>query len=337
MPDSPTTISGTSGRIREIGAAFMSSRVLHSAVELDVFTHLADGPLTAPQLAERLGLHARGTADFFDTLVALGLLERHGAAYRNSNESDRLLDRRKPTSIAAAIELNSRMYDQWTHLVAALKTGKPQPQWTDRWAERYSDDEYLRVMREAMTIQSLRWAGKLAKAFPWSDYASFADLGCAEGAVAVAIANAHPEIVGVGVDLPALEPHFDRYVAAHGFGERLRFQGGDLFRDPLPGVEVLVLSGVLHSWSSVDGQWLLQKAFDALPPGGALVVRDGFLDDERKQPMPLLFSLHMLVDSEHGRGFEHEECQGWLRKAGFRDVTVQELDAVNAIVIGRKE
>src|SRR5262249_25690194 len=116
-PD-PTTM--TSGRIRELGVAFLMSRVLHAAVELDVFTLLAAGPLSANELTERLGLHPRASVEFFDTLVALGLLERDGAAYRNAREAGELLDRRAPTSIAAAVELNSLMYGQWAHLVRAL-------------------------------------------------------------------------------------------------------------------------------------------------------------------------------------------------------------------------
>lgn len=325
------------GRIREIAVAFMSSRVLQTAIELDVFTVLADGPLSSEALTERLRLHARAARDFFDSLVALGLLQRDAGNYANTPETDTFLDRRKPTSIGAAIELNSLMYSQWTHLERALRTGEPQPAWTDRWAERYGDEEYLRKMRQAMTIGSGRWAGKLATAFPWSDYKSFADLGCAEGALPVAIVREHPKLEGIGFDLPALEPHFDRYVGEQGLGGRLRFQGGDFFSpDPFPAADVLIMSGVLHSWSREEGRRLLEKAFSTLEKGGALIVRDGFVDEARKDLFPLLLSLQMLVDSVDGRGFERRECETWLREVGFVDVTTHELDPMNAIVVGRK-
>lgn len=85
--------------ILRLGYAFRGSKVLMSAVELDLFTELATAPLNGETLRMKLGLHRRGARDFFDALVALGMLERESGTYRNTPETDFYLDRNKPSYI----------------------------------------------------------------------------------------------------------------------------------------------------------------------------------------------------------------------------------------------
>src|SRR3989442_15680797 len=91
MPTEPTP-----DRILDLGTGFWGSKALLSAVDLGLFSALAAGPLGRETLRERLGLHPRSARDFFDALVALGMLQRRGDAYANTPEADLFLDRAKP-------------------------------------------------------------------------------------------------------------------------------------------------------------------------------------------------------------------------------------------------
>ncbi|MFN8540053.1 MAG: methyltransferase [Thermomicrobiales bacterium] len=123
--------------------------------------------------------------------------------------------------------------------------------------------------------------------------------------------------------MPPVQPHFESYVAAHGLGERLRFYPGDFLREPLPEADVLTMGHILHDWSLDEKRLLVAKAHAALPPGGALIVYDAVIDDERRQnAFGLLMSLNMLIETPDGFDYTGADCQRWLREAGFRETYV---------------
>src|ERR1700731_3020014 len=102
-------------RIITLGHAFRGAKALLSATELGVFTALAEGPLDCEQLRTELGISERGARDFFDALVALGMLERdHAGRYTNTPATDLYLDRSKPTYIGGELEHYSRyVFPHW--------------------------------------------------------------------------------------------------------------------------------------------------------------------------------------------------------------------------------
>ena len=114
-------------KIMQLGMAFWGSKNLLSAIELGVFTELARQPQDASTLQTRLGLHPRSARDFFDALVALGMLERENAMYANTPETDLFLDKAKPSYIGGFLDMaNARLYRSWGSLTEGLKTGLPQ-------------------------------------------------------------------------------------------------------------------------------------------------------------------------------------------------------------------
>src|SRR5207249_3494455 len=125
---------------------------------------------------------------------------------------------------------------------------------------------------QAVTGVSLGAARAIAQKFPWKDYRTFADVGAAQGAVPVQVALANPALTGIGFDLPVVRPIFEQYVASFGLSDRLRFQPGDFFADPLPRADVLVMGHILHDWDLEQKRLLLRNAHAALPSGGALIV-----------------------------------------------------------------
>ncbi|MGE0759990.1 MAG: methyltransferase, partial [Pirellulaceae bacterium] len=238
--------------IMQLGLGFWGSKTLLSAVELGLFTELADGPLDLAALTARLKLNHRSARDFLDALVALGMLDRRGEQYSNVPATDTFLDRRKPAYVGGLLEMaNARLYPFWGALTEALRTGEPQneaKQGRDLFDELYNDQQRLAEFLKAMTGLSLGSAAAIADKFPWADSRTFVDIGAAQGGLAVTVARAHSHLSGVGFDLPAVRPHFEAFVAEQGMSHRLAFCGGDFFADPLPSADVVVMGHILHDW-----------------------------------------------------------------------------------------
>lgn len=331
----------TPDKILQLGLGFLASKTLLSAVELQLFTRLAEAPMDAETLTQQLGLHPRGARDFLDALVALGMLERTGGVYRNTPESELFLDRNRPSYVGGLLEMcNHRLYGFWGSLTEALRTGEPQNEAKgggNPFDALYADPGRLREFLGAMTGISLGTARAIAARFPWSNYRSFYDLGCAQGCLPVQVALAHPHLTGGGFDLPAVGPIFDDYVAAAGLSDRLRFQGGSFFTDPLPQADVLVMGHILHDWDLEQKRLLLRRAYEALPEGGALIVYEALIDDDRRHnAMGLLMSLNMLIETPGGFDYTGADCRGWMAETGFRESYVEPLAGPDSMVVAFK-
>jgi hypothetical protein len=344
----PTMLSATESDaltpdgIMQLGFGFWSSKALLSAVELKLFGLLSEaGPLDAEELRERLGLHPRGARDFFDALVALGMLDRTDGRYENTPQTDLFLDPAKPTYVGGVLEMSSvRLYGFWGSLTEALQTGLPQSEAKtggEFFENLYADPEKLAGFAAAMTGLSRATGDAIAAKFPFRDYGSVIDVGCAQGAVPVAIATAHDHITGGGYDLPPIEPIFNSYVAQHNLTERLQFTPGNFFTDPLPTADVLVMGHILHDWDLDEKRLLLQKAYDALPKGGALIVYEALIDDDRRyNAFGLLMSLNMLIEGPTGFDYTGADCRGWMADAGFSESYVEHLVGPDSMVVAIK-
>ena len=257
------------------------------------------------KLGRRLGLHTRSARDFFDALVAMGMLHRKGDGYANTPETDFFLDRAKPSYIGGMFEMaNARLYQFWGSLTEGLRTGQPQNEVKtggNFFDALYSDPARLKSFLQAMTGLSLGAAKAVAKKFTWRKYETFADIGTAQGGLPVQVGLAHPRLTGIGFDLPVVAPIFEEYVNSFGLANRLRFQPGSFFSDPLPAADVLVMGHILHDWDLEEKRALIAKAYKALPKGGAFLVFEALIDDDRSEnAFGLLMSLNMLVATPAG-------------------------------------
>ena len=331
----------TPERILQLGLGFWGSKALLSAVELGLFTQLAKGPASGERLARALELHPRSAHDFLDALVALGMLQREDGLYSNTPEADLFLDRMKPSYVGGLLEMaNARLYPFWGSLTEALQTGQPQNEAKaggNFFEALYAEPARLGQFLHAMTGLSMGAHKAIATKFPWNRYQTLVDIGCAEGGLSVQVALAHDHITGGGFDLPAAEPFFNEYVRSFGLEERLRFHAGDFFADPLPQADVLTMGHILHDWHLEEKKTLLAKAYEALHEGGALIVFESVIDDNRRDnTFGLLMSLNMLIETPGGFDYTGAECQGWMREVGFRETYVEHLVGPDSMVVGLK-
>lgn len=336
-----TTKQPTPDAILELGLGFWASKTLLTAVELGLFTALATEPRTAKEVVTELGLQPRGVVDLLDALVSLEMLERTDGQYRNTPATDLFLDRNKPSYLGGILEMaNARLYPFWNALPEALRTGQPQNEikhGEDIFAAIYQDPHLLKQFLRAMTGISMGAALAIAEKFPWDRYHTFIDVGTAEGCLPAQVGLRHPHLTGGGFDLPPVGPFFQEYVTSFGLDDRLRFYPGDFFIDPLPSADVLVMGRILHDWGLDEKLTLLRKAYHALPDGGALIVCDTIIDDDRRDnTFGLLMSLNMLIETQSGFDYTGSDCRSWMADVGFNNSYVEHLVGPDSMVVAIK-
>jgi O-methyltransferase domain/Dimerisation domain len=328
--------------ILQVGLGFWASKTLLSAVEMELFTELAKHPEDLETLRGRLGLHPRAARDFLDALVSLKFLERRDGRYYNSPSTDLFLDKHKPSYIGGMLEMaNARLYPFWGGLTAALRTGLPQNEAKegnqDMFAAVYADPARLREFLKAMSGVSHGANLAIARKFPWSNYRAAVDVGTAQGDLITQVAIANPHMEGTGFDLPQVGPVFEEYVAANRLSGRVKFAPGSFLDSPLPKAEVVMMGHVLHDWGLETKRMLVRKAYEALPEGGAYIVYESIIDDDRSQnTFGLLMSLNMLIETAEGFDYTGADCAAWMREAGFRETRQEHLIGPDSMVVGIK-
>jgi len=330
----------------------MNAKVIQSAVHFGVFTELAKhaktGGLTCEQLRTAVGIHERGALDFFDALVALKFLERDAQGrYTNSEGSNMYLDKSKPAYMANAgtIEMSeSRLYGHWGHLSAALKTGQQQNEsktpGVDVWESLYKNPVALANFANAMTAASTAPAQEMCndKDINWEGFKSIVDIGVSSGIFITTVVGANPHLVGIGYDLVYLKPIFETNVKNSKLESKITFAAGDFFKDEkFPQTDVIVMGHILHDWDLVTKKMLIKKAYDSLANGGAFIVYERFIDNERRQIVGLTMSLNMLIETSGGFDYTQNDCIAWMKESGFTKFKHKNLACGDGYVMAIKE
>ncbi|MCB4858442.1 acetylserotonin O-methyltransferase [Sphingobium sp. PNB] len=327
-------------KIMQLGTGFFGSRVLLSAVELDVFSSLAECPLSLTDLQHRLGLHPRSAADFLDALVSLGLLDRQGdgpgAVYANTAESALFLVSSSPEFRGGILKMaGRRLYRDWAALTEKLRNGNMGSDGaSDAFAKLYADLEGQQEFMDAMRSVQRRNFELFADRFDFSPYRSVCDVGGADASLSIAIARRWPHLRCTSFDLPAVTEIATKRIAAENCSDRVRAVAGDFSRQALPVAEVILMGNVLHDWDFETKLSLIGKAFEALPDAGALVVIEDVIDDARREnAQGLLMSLNMLIETPGGYNFSFAQFTNWTLGAGFARTERIELEGSSAALI----
>lgn len=341
---SPPLLNPTA--ILQTAFSFWSSKVLLTAVELGVFTRLADRRMTAAELGTELGLHPRAFADFFDALVAMNFLGRDGdgpsSRYFNTPESAHFLDEKSPRYVGGIlVMLNARLFKFWNDLPEALRTGRPQNEVKHGqkgiFEELYEDLPRLEQFMGAMTGLSRINFEAFAEKFDLSRYQTLCDVGGATGLLSIEVAKRHRHMNCTTFDLPAVEEIAMRHIAAAGVADRVKTASGDFFKDPLPRADVITMGMILHDWNLERKMHLIRLAYEALPPGGALVAIEALIDDARRENLQgILMSLNMLIEFGDAFDYTGADFKGWCREVGFQRFEIVHLAGPSSAAIAYK-
>ncbi|WP_242614162.1 acetylserotonin O-methyltransferase [Actinomadura roseirufa] len=327
---------GTAQGILRLGNAYCEAQALLTAVELDLFTALHDAPGTEREIAARLGLHGRGLRDFLALLAALGLLEERDGRYANAPAADRHLVSGAPGYVGGSLlGGKANLYPLWNGLTDTLRSGRPRAE-SGGFERMLGDPEELRRYVRMMEGALRPLVPELLKALDWSAYGSVLDVGGCAGDLAGWLVTEHPGLEGHVFDLPEMEGPFGERTAELGLTGTMRFHGGDFFRDPLPRADVLIFGHVLHNWSPERRALLVRKAFEAVNPGGVLLVHDRMLADGPDDVDNLVASLIMALVTDEGAEYSIGEVTDLAETAGFTPVTSRPLEDNETLVLCHK-
>ena len=332
--------------IMQVGMGFMASKTLLTAVKMGLFTELGTSSLSAREIQTRLKLRNRSLFDFLDALHSLGFLNREGlgegAKYSNTDSTQMFLNKNNLSYICGILEMsNDRLYKFWGDLEDGLRTGKPQNEvkhtGKNQFEEFYANPERMRSFLEGMAGIQMGNFMTFAKQFDFSKYKTLSDIGGASGQLSIIVAMHQPHISCMSFDLPIIELAAKSIIERFPLNGRVKTAAGDFFKDDFPKADVITMGNILHDWGLNDKKKLIKKAYDALPAGGAFVVIENIIDDERKNnTFGLLISLTMLIETHEGFDFTFGEFTSWTKEIGFRETKLMPLTGPASAAIAYK-
>ena len=304
-------------------SALMNAKAIMAANELGLFTELADGPLSARELAGRLNASERGVADLSDALSASGYLRRQGEGFGLTSLSSKWLVRSSPHYIGNMLEHVNDLWGVWLNLEKSILKGEPPEANYQDWL---TDENHHRMLRRHITglrdMAKLTAPGLIRAAKLPASATRLLDVGGGHGGYSIAFCHRNPRLSATVFDLGPTSSIGKEIVEREGMSERVRFQVGDFLSDDLgSGYDAALYFNILHNYSEDDNRRVLGKVFDALAPGGRLLVWDMFKEPGgERDALPALMALHMLVASG-GTSYLIDEVEGWLSALGLTGLT----------------
>jgi precorrin-6B methylase 2 len=314
---------------------YMLSRVILTAVELDVFTRLADQPLAADEIAAELGLDERGLTRLLDCLVTQDLLEKERGRYRVT-KGGAYLASGHPSSILPMVQHLGTIWDNWSQLTECVRSGGNPRR---RPVSGSPCDADMRAFIGAMHVAARQTAASVAEACDLRRFSRLLDVGGGSGAYTIAFLHKSPSLRAVVFDLPGVLRIAEDNLAQAGLRDRVTLAAGDFYKDELPsGCDLALLSAIIHQNSPQQNLELYAKIHRALEPGGVLLIRDHVMDESRtKPPDGALFALNMLVNTPGGDTYTFTEIADTLQRAGFANTRLlRSGERMDCVVEARK-
>jgi len=304
-------------RIMQLAYGYQPACVLGTAAELDLFSRIGEGRLTAAQLAAALEADARATAMLADALCAIGVLSKREGRYSVTEEFRPFLLSGTPQTVVPMLQHLMNVTRAWAMLGWTVKAGIPAPRTPSTRGPAADRASFIAAMHSASGPMADQLVAKLGP----PQFEHLLDVGGASGTWTIALLRGSPGARATIFDLPdAVTQARDRF-AAHELADRVDFAPGDFYRDPLPGgADFAWVSAIMHQHSRRHNRELFAKVFAALKPGGRVAVRDVVMDPDRTSPrMGAMFAINMLANTQSGGTFTFEEIAGDLMSAGFAE------------------
>ncbi|MDQ3256138.1 MAG: acetylserotonin O-methyltransferase [Acidobacteriota bacterium] len=319
----------------DLAIGYQKSKTLFACLEFGIPTLLAQGELSLSDIAHQLRLHPIAADRLLNACTALGLLERVGVEYCNTELSDTFLVQGKPTYLGAQyLNYDRTSYENWSQLTQKLREWRPgetnaqPPQEEDQGSESLSAQHNLAVLV----------GHALAKAYDFSRHRLLLDLGGGTGAMSIGICGVHHELTSIVYDLPQIGDAARRFIEEAGLSARITVTTGDFKQDELPdGFDVVLLANFLSVSSEETNRQLLKKLYERLPGGGAVILSGWILEDTRTAPLiPLLFCLEDINWQAPDVERSFQTYEEWLAAAGFVNIKHEMYCPPTSMIVGRK-
>ncbi len=313
--------------------AFQESRVILTALELDVFTAAGEGG-SAEEIAAKLGTDVRATGMFLNALTAIGLLVKQDSVYRNTPVSARFFSAASPDNVRQALLHIAHLWSRWSNLTDCVRSGTavtPQPSGA-------AECDWTEAFIAAMHRNATERAPLVIRTVDTTGIGRMLDVGGGSGAYSIAFAQATPGLMSEIVDLAAVAPIAQRYIGKAGVADRVSVRVGDLRSDPFGrDYDMVFVSAICHMLSPEENRDLLSRCHAALAAGGRIVIQDFILEPGKTAPrVAALFALNMLVGTRAGSSYSEPEYSGWLKDAGFRDIHQVRLPGPASLMIAAR-
>ncbi|MET0516118.1 MAG: methyltransferase [Nitrospiraceae bacterium] len=305
---------------------YWETKILLTAVKLEVFSCLDNRSRTAAEAADKLGAEEQALRLLLNALVALRVLSKNGERYSNSSVAQEYLVKHSSQYIGHLLVLHDAEWDNWGKLETAVRSGRSPVQ-------RHVFETHPELGANVLSVLDRigrRSGPDLARRLALDGARTMLDVGGGAGTNAIAFCQVYPDLAVTVLDLPTTLPLTERTVKDAGLETRITLLGGDFNRDSLGGsYDVVLMSDVLHYQDGLTNAALVKKVFSHLVPGGRLVIKDRFIDPSGTSPAwTTAFAVHIFVNTEHGACYRTADTMEWMRAAGYDPVSELEQTAV---------
>ncbi len=315
--------------------AFREARVLLTAFELDLFTHLGDEWKSSEEAAHLAQTNPRATDRLLNAICASGFLVKKKGKFSNTPLTSRFLVKGKPDYLGGLMHQVS-LWNTWSTLTDAVRRGSSV---VVRDPVVGSGVNWLEAFIAAMHMRATRQAPAIVKLINLKGVKRVLDVGGGSGVFSMAFVRARKGITAVIFDLANVINLTKGYIDAENLGSLISVVGGDYTVDPLVhGFDLVFMSAIIHSNSPEINKQLFRKAFEVLNPDGRLLVVDYIMNDDRTSPAAgAYFSLNMLVGTREGDTFTESEVRSWMEEAGFKKISKTKTQFGTELLTGMKK
>ncbi|MFF6782676.1 methyltransferase [Streptomyces sp. NPDC012510] len=312
---------------------YWATGVIGAASAHSLFTHLENGADTAAKLAARAEISERGTQTLLDGLVGVGLVQLHEGRYRNGPEASAYLVEGKPASLTSFAQLKLKHMGGLVALPDVVRAGGPV---TDPTTE-VADNPHWEEVVPAIAAQSVPAATLAAEVLGLAGAGpiSILDVGGGSGIYSAVWLEANPQARATQLDWAPINAIARRLLVERGVADRFTSVDGDFHTTDFGTAQydVALYSHIAHQEGPENNIAVLARLRQALRPGGALVICDYVVDDDRGGPaFPLIFAAEMLLKSKQGGTWRRCDYHDWLLKAGFEDVSFHSAPPATLVV-----
>jgi ubiquinone/menaquinone biosynthesis C-methylase UbiE/predicted transcriptional regulator len=317
--------------IMAVARAFMRSRIILTAAELDLFTIIQDSPTSAEKIAEKHGFDPRGLERVMECLVTFGLLDKDAGAYSLTDQGAMFSSKHPESSLPMLLHM-SRLWDNWSDLTGIVQKNIGSGRKPSMPLDANSRRAFIGAMHVIGRTLSEDIAGELD--LGGCEYRKLLDIGGGSGTYTIAFLKTHPQMKAILFGLKEVIEMARERLSSEGFLDRAELVAGDFYADELPGgCDLALLSAIIHQNSREQNVELFKKVYRALEPGGMLLVRDHIMNEQRTWPPEgAMFAINMLVNTAGGDTYTFLEVEQDLREAGFKHVKLlrsgEKMDSV---------